>query len=119
LLLITFLPDRRHPNRRSLRLTHQRLNSAARRSVAVWIGSTWTGVGGRSYGSSGHKITARAAAARIAVPSSLAWVSAAPYSGQDATKVTGPSGGSGCERMNPPPQPATDSGPLLHFPVHP
>ena len=35
-------------------------------------------------GSSGHKITARAAAARITVPSSPARVSAAPYSGQDA-----------------------------------
>jgi len=52
-------------------------------------------------GSSGHKITARAAAARIAVPSSLARVSAAPYSGQDATKVTGPSGGSGCTQKLP------------------
>jgi epoxide hydrolase-like predicted phosphatase len=52
-------------------------------------------------GSSGHKITARAAAARIAVPSSVARVSAASYSGQDATKVTGPSGGSGCTQKLP------------------
>jgi MFS transporter, SET family, sugar efflux transporter len=52
-------------------------------------------------GSSGHKITARAAAARMAVPSTSARVSAAPYSGQDATKITGPSGGSGCTQKLP------------------
>jgi hypothetical protein len=42
---------------------------------------------GSDSGSPGHKITARAAAARIADPSSSARVSADPYLGQDATNV--------------------------------
>lgn len=56
---------------------------------------------GSISGSSGHKMTARPAAARIAAPSSSAWVSATPYSGQVATNVTGPSGGKGYTQKSP------------------
>lgn len=45
-------------------------------------------------GSSGHKITARSAAARMAVPSSSARVPVTLWLSQEATTVTGPSGGS-------------------------
>ena len=50
---------------------------------------------GARHGSSGHKITARPAASWITELSSSARASFTPYSSQDATKVTGPSGGSG------------------------
>lgn len=50
---------------------------------------------GACHGSSGHKITARPTASWITELSSSACASATPYSSQDATKVTGPPGGSG------------------------
>ena len=50
---------------------------------------------GSNSGSSGHNVTARSAAARIAPPSNSARDSPMPCLSQDATSVTGPSGGSG------------------------
>jgi hypothetical protein len=55
----------------------------------------WRLCGACQDGSPGHKITARSAASWIAELSSSARVSATSYSSQDATKMTGPSGGSG------------------------
>ena len=53
------------------------------------------GIGGACHGSSGHKITARLAASWITELSRAALTSVTPHSSQDATKVTGPSGGRG------------------------
>ena len=50
---------------------------------------------GVDHGSSGHKVTARWTASWITELSRSARVSATSCSSQDATKVTGPSGGSG------------------------
>jgi len=50
---------------------------------------------GADHGSSGHKITARWTASWITELPRSARVSATSCSSQDATKVTGPSGGSG------------------------